>query len=98
MSNTARLRLALALAAMVAVGGIAGCGGGGGGGTYFPIPAGNTPPDTPTNPPVTQSAYDAFLAYLKSVVETALDTAEPADVTAFDPPPVSDVLEPVATQ
>ena len=41
---------------------------------------------------------DKFVDYVKALVATAVDTAEPADVTAFDPPPTSDTTEPVATQ
>lgn len=92
-------RWALPLAAALALSACGG-GGGGGGGGYPPIVTA-PPPATgmpPTDPPVMQSAYDAFITYMKAIVMTALDTSEPADVTAFDPPPVSDVLEPVATQ
>lgn len=101
MNDTAKLqaRLALALVATIAIVGAAGCGGGGdGSGSYFPAPVAAMPPPAPADPPAMQSPYDSFIAYLKGIVETALDNAEPADVTAFDPPPVSDVLEPVATQ
>lgn len=93
MSNKARIHFAVALTAFVAIGGCGGGGGNGGGGYYPPIVT--TPP---VDPPVTQSPYDAFIAYVKALVQTAQDTSEPADITAFDPPPVSDVAEPVATQ
>ena len=90
------LRWSLPLTAALAL--VACGGGGGGGGSYFPIattPPATTPPgDTQ---PVVVSPYDAFVAYLKGLVQTALDTSEPADVAAFDPPPASDVVEPVAT-
>ncbi|MET0541303.1 MAG: hypothetical protein ABWZ88_06065 [Variovorax sp.] len=92
-------RWALPLAAVLV---LAACGGGGGdGGSYFPIatspPATTPPPGDTAPPPVVLSPYDSFVAYVKALVQTALDTSEPADVAAFDPPPVSDVLEPVAT-
>ena len=100
MKQRTLLRWALPLAAALA---LSACGGGGsgGGGGYFP-PIATTPPPTtgnpPTDPPVMQSPYDAFIAYMKAIIQTALDTSEPADVTAFDPPPVSDVADPVSTQ
>lgn len=102
MNRTAKIRLAVALAVVIV--GTAGCGGGGGGynGVNFPVatttPATVPPVTTTTEPQESQSAYDKFIAYLKEVVQTALDNAEPADVTAFDPPPVSDTAEPVALQ
>ncbi|RYY92323.1 MAG: hypothetical protein EOO24_29330 [Comamonadaceae bacterium] len=93
------LRWALPLAAALALSACGGGGGGGGGGGFPPIVVGQPPANPPpTDPPVMQSAYDTFVEYMKAIVLTALDTSEPADVTAFDPPPVSDVLEPVATQ
>ncbi|MEJ7687936.1 MAG: hypothetical protein WKG52_13645 [Variovorax sp.] len=69
---------------------IAGCGGGGGGGGGFP-PVGTAPPGA-------SDPYDTFMAYVKGLVESMLDTAEPADVAAYDPAPTSDTKEPVATQ
>ncbi|MEP6723564.1 MAG: hypothetical protein ABJA77_19135 [Variovorax sp.] len=101
MKQRTLLRWALPLAAALALSACGGGGGGGGGGYIPPIGAGTPPPTTgtpPTDPPVMQSPYDAFIAYMKAIVETALDTSEPADVAAFDPPPVSDVADPVATQ
>jgi predicted small lipoprotein YifL len=90
-------RAGLALAFTVVV---AACGGGGNGGFFFPPAAGSsTPPATTTMPPAGQAdPLSKFLAYLKALVATALDTAEPADVSAFDPPPTSNTTEPVATQ
>ncbi|MDL9999297.1 hypothetical protein QTI24_11830 [Variovorax sp. J22P240] len=82
------IRIGLPLVAAFVV---AACGGGGGGGGYFPPIGGMTPPADP-------DTLDAFLAYVKSLVATALDTAEPADVTAFDPPTTTDTREPIATQ
>jgi hypothetical protein len=72
---------------------LAGCGGGGGGGGGggFPLPP------TSGGGGSTDSSTDAFIAYVKGLINSALDTAEPADVTAFDPPPTSETLEPVAT-
>ncbi len=99
MNRRAKVHLAFALAALVV---IAGCGGGGGGdnGASSPVTTTTPPPSTPADPapPVTQSAYDKFIEYLKAVVQTALDTSEPADVTAFNPAPVSDFAAPVALQ
>ena len=89
------LRWTLPLAAALAISACGG-GGGGGGGGFLPPVATTPPPTVPDQPQ--QSAYDSFISYMKAIVQTALDTSEPADVTAFDPPPVSDVLEPVATQ
>jgi hypothetical protein len=95
-NNTHIHRFAGAVLIAAAVAGMAGCGGGGDSGSvYFPPPvAGNPPPNSP--PP--QDAYDQFIAYVQSLVASALDTAEPADVTAYDPPPTSETKEPVATQ
>ena len=99
MNRRAKVHLAFALAALVV---IAGCGGGGGGDNDASSPVTTTtpPPSTPANPapPVTQSAYDKFIEYVKAVVQTALDTSEPADVTAFNPVPASDFAAPVALQ
>lgn len=84
--NRMIIRFGLALVAAIVV---AGCGGGGGGG-YFPPVA--------TNPPAQAEPLDAFLAYVKQLVATALDTAEPADVSAFDPPTTVDTREPITVQ
>lgn len=79
---------------------LAGCGGGGGGGGgFYPFPfpvGGNTPPQNP--PPAQADPYDLFVAYVQAMVATMLDTSEPANVAAFDPPPTSETREPVATQ
>jgi len=92
--NRMIIRLGVALVAAVVV---AACGGGGGGGGgSFPSIGGTT-----TTTPVTATdtdTLDAFLARVKSLVATALDTAEPADVTAFDPPTTTETREPMATQ
>jgi len=77
---------------------LAGCGGGGGGGAAvypFPPVSGNNPPE---NPPPQADAYDSFIAYVQSLVASVLDTAEPANVAAFDPAPTSETKDPVATQ
>ncbi|MGJ7509859.1 hypothetical protein [Variovorax sp. GT1P44] len=86
--NRMIIRIGLPLAAALLV---VACGGGGGGG-YFPPIGGGTTPAAETD------TLDAFLAYVKSLVATALDTAEPADVTAFDPPTTTETREPIATQ
>ena len=72
----------------------------GGNDDYTDTPVATTPPVTtpPTTTPPTATAYDTFIAYVQRTVASMLDTAEPADVTAFDPAPVSDTREPVATQ
>ncbi|MES2533405.1 MAG: hypothetical protein V4636_20340 [Pseudomonadota bacterium] len=87
---------------------LTGCGGGshgdGGGGTVPPV-AQNPPtqpqnpqnPQDPQNPPQV-SAYDKFVAYLQAMVETMLDTDEPANVAGFDPAPTSETADPVATR
>jgi hypothetical protein len=94
MNRKIHLLSASLLAAVI----LAGCGGGGGGGGGFGgVPIGTAPP--PSNPPpVMTDPYDAFIAYVKGLIDMALDTAEPADVAAFDPPPTSDTKEPIATQ
>jgi hypothetical protein len=78
---------------------VAGCGGGGGGGGFVPPVAGTgtTPPSTVPSPPAQVDPLDKFIAYVKSLVASALDTVEPADVSAFDPPQTSEAREPVAT-
>ena len=89
--NRMIIRVALPLVAAIVVASCGGGGGGGGGGGFFP-PIGGMPPVTEPD------TLDAFLAYVKSLVATALDTAEPADVTAFDPPTTTETREPIATQ
>lgn len=83
-------------ASLLAVGLLAACGGGGdgGGGFAFTPPPATTPP---TQPPAMADPYEAFVAYVKGLIASALDMAEPADVAAFDPPPTSDVKDPIAT-
>ena len=88
--NIHRIGAALLLATA-----LAGCGGGGGGGGGFypfPLPVGGN------TPPVAADPYDLFVAYVQAMVATMLDTSEPTDVAAFDPPPTSETKEPVATQ
>ncbi|MDM0075412.1 hypothetical protein QTH90_13510 [Variovorax sp. J2P1-59] len=87
--NRLIIRIGLPLVAALVV---AACGGGGGGGGGFFPPVGGT------TPPADTDTLDAFLAYVKTLVATALDTAEPADVTAFDPPTTTETREPFATQ
>jgi len=91
--NIHRIGGALLLAAA-----LAGCGGGGGGGGgFYPSPiGGNNPPQN--QPPAQADAYDLFIAYVQAMVATMLDSSEPANVAAFDPPPTSETKEPVATQ
>ncbi len=97
--NIHRIGAALLLATA-----LAGCGGGGGGGGgFYPFPlpvGGNTPPQSPpqNTPPVAADPYDLFVAYVQAMVATMLDTSEPTEVAAFDPPPTSETKEPVATQ
>lgn len=82
-------------ASLLAAGLLAACGGGGDGGRFvFTPPPAATPP---TQPPAMADAYEGFVAYVKGLIASALDMAEPADVAAFDPPPTSDVKDPVAT-
>ncbi|MDM0112012.1 hypothetical protein QTI66_07620 [Variovorax sp. J22R133] len=83
--NRKTFRFALPLAAAILA---AACGGGG---------HDHGPPPVVTNPPGQNDPLDKFMAYVKDLVATALDTAEPVDVSAFDPPPTSDTKEPVAT-
>ena len=91
--NIHRIGGALLLAAA-----LAGCGGGGGGGGgFYPFPiGGNNPPQN--QPPAQADAYDLFIAYVQAMVATMLDSSEPANVAAFDPPPTSETKELVATQ
>lgn len=91
-------KLILGTAALVGVLGLSACGGGGDGGFRgFPI-ATTSPPATSNPPPAASDPYDSFLAFVKDLVNKVLDTSEPADVTAFDPPPTSDTKEPIAAQ
>ena len=69
---------------------LAACGGGGGGGGNA---SANPPPPTNSITPM-----DAFLAYVQQLVGSKLDTAEPANLMAFDPAPTSETASPVATQ
>lgn len=77
--------LAAPLAAALA---LTACGGGGDGGNA----AASQPP------PAAADASDGFIAYVKDLIAKMSDSAEPADVSAFDPPPVTNTREPVATQ
>lgn len=101
MSTTRKLLLPCA--ALVTVLGLAACGGGGGGGNGFAglggAPAATTTTPPPTTQPVAASdPFDAFIARMKDMVNSALDTSEPEDVAAFDPPPTSETKEPIAVQ
>ena len=63
----------------------AGCGGG------DPMPVA-------TEPPAQSDALDQLMAFVKAMVEGAPDWgAEPADVSAFDPPPRSDATQSMPT-
>ncbi|MBU1358185.1 MAG: hypothetical protein KKC85_16175 [Gammaproteobacteria bacterium] len=88
---------------------LAGCGGGGGGGGggYFPPVSGGGGGGGAGDgggggggggdmPPALTS--ESFIAYLKGVVQTALDTVEPVSTAAFDPPPTSDTTEPIVVE
>lgn len=86
--NRMFIRIALPLVAALVV---AACGGGGGGGGFV-TPVGGATSTTDTD------VMDAFLAYVKTLIATTLDTAEPADVTAFDPPTTSETRESIATK
>jgi hypothetical protein len=79
---------------------LAGCGGGGSdGGFAMPPVATTTSPPATTTPPAQASALDKFLAFVKDMVASSSSSAgEPADVSAFDPPPRSETAEPVAAQ
>ena len=78
---------------------LAGCGGGGnGGGFAVPPVATTTPPPATTTPPAQASALDKFLAFVRDMVAAPSAVAEPADVSAFDPPPRSETAEPVVAQ
>jgi len=74
---------------------LAGCGGGGGGGGFAVSPVS---PVATTTPPPQASALDKFLAFVRDMVVASSATAEPADVSAFDPPPRSETAEPVVAQ
>lgn len=71
----------------------AGCGGGGGN----PDP-GSPPVAGGGDPPVQAEPMDKFFAFVKEMVQIALDSAEPVDVSGFDPPTRSDTRESFATQ
>jgi hypothetical protein len=86
--NRMFIRIALPVVAAIVV---VACGGGGGG-AGFVAPVGGAASTTDTE------VLDAFLAYVKTLIATALDTAEPANVTAFDPPTTSETREPIATK
>ncbi|SCK33486.1 hypothetical protein VAR608DRAFT_2966 [Variovorax sp. HW608] len=78
---------------------LAGCGGGGSdGGFAVPVVATTTSPPATATPPAQASALDKFLAFVKDMVASSSSSAEPADVSAFDPPPRSETAEPVAAQ
>ncbi|MGR4870574.1 hypothetical protein ACIPRI_17140 [Variovorax sp. LARHSF232] len=78
--------LALVMAVLVA-----GCGGGGGGGGGDPMPVA-------TEPPAQGDPLDKMMAFVKAMIEGAPDSgSEPADVSAFDPPPRSDATESMPT-
>jgi len=85
--NRMFIRIVLPLVAALVV---AACGGGGGGGFVAPVGGATSTTDG--------EVLDAFLAYVKTLIATAVDTAEPADVTAFDPPTTSETREPIATK
>jgi len=95
-----RRMLSLGALVLAIAAGLTACGGGGDGGRFFPIattpPASTNPPAT--TPPAATDPFDAFVAYVKSLVDQLLDTSEPADVSAFDPPPTSETKEPVSLQ
>ena len=97
--NMQRSTLRLGALVLVVAAALSACGGGGdGGGGFFPI-ATNPPPATnPTTPPAATDPFDAFVAYVKGLVSQVLDTSEPSDVSAFDPPPTSETREPIAAQ
>jgi len=78
---------------------LAGCGGGGnGGGFAVPPVATTTPAPATTTPPAEANTLDKFLAFVKDMVAAPSPSAEPADVSAFDPPPRSETAEPVVAQ
>jgi hypothetical protein len=85
--KTLGLSLALVMAILAA-----GCGGGGGGrGEPMPGPVA-------TDPPSGSDPLDTLMAFVKAMVEGAPDGgSEPADVSAFDPPPRSDTRDSMAT-
>jgi hypothetical protein len=83
-----------ALVVAAALSACGGGGGGGGGGGFYPFPTGgggDQPPQSQADP------YDQFVAYVQSLVAQLLDTEEPANVAAFDPPPTSETKDPVGT-
>lgn len=96
-------KLLLPTAVLVTVLGLAACGGGGGGNGFVglgttPAATATTPAPTTTQPVAASDPFDSFLARLKDMVNSLLDTSEPSDVAAFDPPPTSETKEPIAVQ
>ncbi len=91
--NKLKARHLLAASAAAATLALAACGGGGGGGGFpvgsLPIGGGGSP--------AADGQIDGFIAYVKSLVATAPETTEAVDVAQYDPPPVSDSQEPMAT-
>lgn len=71
--------------------GLAGCGGGGGGSP--PVATGPV-----VSPPDPSTPVGAFMAYVIQLVTSPLDTSEPTNVAAFDPPPLADTSEPITTR
>lgn len=86
----------LGAAALLLAAGLAACGGGGDGFQGFAPVAGTPPPAQPAPPAATP--YEKFLSFVQDLVARALDTQEPADISAFDPPPTSETLEPISVQ
>jgi len=84
--NTQRLKSAAVATVLASSTLLAACGGGGGDGNTN---LGKSPDDN--------SPAGAFITYVQGLVNGLLDTAEPADVTAFDPPPLADTAEPKST-
>lgn len=102
MTRNARHRSRASLASLLAATaiGLAACGGGGGGNDgIYPITTTTTPPPAPGEPPVVVAPdpYDTFVAFVKGLIDSLLDAAEPVDVAKFDPPPTSETKEPVPT-
>jgi hypothetical protein len=90
-------RLPLAALLLAAAIGLAACGGGGGdNGSYFPVAT--APPPPAEQPVMPADPYDTFVAFVKGLIGSLLDTAEPVDVAAFDPPPTSETKEPIPTE